>query len=601
MDLILGPLARLFACLGDLSQGPVSRTCLRDLSPPPDLPPGPASGTCFRDLPPGPFFGIYLVDQELDGGPTSPWQSLQPPLLALHAEGVGIPIRTPPTVAPAGRSPALPGQAGDSPCSGPWRATMACGYAERPITAHSAKLRWEAGRLRTHVSPTATTLLLRPNSVTNARNALPPFRPGRVWAITTSVGRTLSSASRTRASYASTPAPVESTVEPPDMQLTHMALPSPNPQLPPEAVVPLGESTRDTTQTQSTPKDRDPSDTLLCDPAKDGSDTEAAEAAHEEAPSNTRDQDPTSTPMGATSIDQTEAGSVTVGAEAADEEVPPNTGDRDVASTPRSSTPNDLTDAGNVTETGDVGHCGDPAGTSVPWEPTDESCMLSGHTKRLRRLLREPASAAGWSSFTTLEAAIEAVTKAVKLPSATSGGREGEGAAVVGLSLDGGAARVLPPGTGGSCRCPCWGAGALRSAAKISGETWVALDSERGAGPLRTTSAKLPLDTKENRFFASEYDTFSFTLMTLTMTREARSKTPGSSLFGANSEPDAGTRGEGGQPPDSDDLRLAGLTQFGWQLATYGNLENCTTRVRVTPTLHFLYDGTIRKRELPPK
>ncbi|KAM7303867.1 uncharacterized protein ISCGN_013784 [Ixodes scapularis] len=197
---------------------------------------------------------------------------------------------------------------------------MACGYAERPITAHSAQLRWEAGRLRTHVSPTATTLLLRPNSVTNARNALPPFRPGRVWAITTSVGRTLSSASRTRASYASTPAPVESTVEPPDMQLTHMALPSPNPQLPPEAVVPLGESTRDTTQTQSTPKDRDPSDTLLCDPAKDGSDTEAAEAAHEEAPSNTRDQDPTSTPMGATSIDQTEAGSVTVGAEAADEE-----------------------------------------------------------------------------------------------------------------------------------------------------------------------------------------------------------------------------------------------------------------------------------------
>ncbi|KAM7298957.1 hypothetical protein ISCGN_019524 [Ixodes scapularis] len=48
-------------------------------------------------------------------------------------------------------------------------------------------------------------------------------------------------------------------------------------------------------------------------------------------------------------------------------------------------------------------------------------------------------------------------------------------------------------------------------------------------------------------------------------------------------------------------LGLAGLTQFRWQLATYGNLENCTTRVRVTPTLHFLYDGTIRKRELPPK
>ncbi|KAM7313621.1 hypothetical protein ISCGN_003474 [Ixodes scapularis] len=49
------------------------------------------------------------------------------------------------------------------------------------------------------------------------------------------VRRTPSSASRTRASYASTPAPVGSTVEPPDMQLTPMALPSPNPQLPPEA------------------------------------------------------------------------------------------------------------------------------------------------------------------------------------------------------------------------------------------------------------------------------------------------------------------------------------------------------------------------------
>lgn len=83
------------------------------------------------------------------------------------------------------------------------------------------------------------------------------------------------------------------------MQLTPMALPSPNPQLPPKAEVPLGELTRDATPTQSTPKDRDPSDTLLSltadDLAKDGSDTEAAEAAHEEVPSNTRDQDPTST------------------------------------------------------------------------------------------------------------------------------------------------------------------------------------------------------------------------------------------------------------------------------------------------------------------
>ncbi|KAM7306815.1 uncharacterized protein ISCGN_010474 [Ixodes scapularis] len=66
-----------------------------------------------------------------------------------------------------------------------------------------------------------------------------------------------------------------------------------------------------------------------------------------------------------------------------------------------------------------------------------------------------------------------------------------------------GAARVLPPGAGGSSCCPCRGAGALKSAAKISGETWVALDSERGAGPLRTTSAKLPFDKKESRFLAS--------------------------------------------------------------------------------------------------
>ncbi|KAG0429119.1 hypothetical protein HPB47_023946 [Ixodes persulcatus] len=90
---------------------------------------------------------------------------------------------------------------------------------------------------------------------------------------------------------------------------------------------------------------------------------------------------------------------------------------------------------------------------------------------------------------------------------------EGESAAAAGLSLDRGAARVRPPRTGGSFCCPCRGAGALRSATKISGETWVALDYERGAGPLRPTSAKLPLDTQENRFLASEYDMFSFTLM----------------------------------------------------------------------------------------
>ncbi|KAM7304304.1 hypothetical protein ISCGN_014204 [Ixodes scapularis] len=90
---------------------------------------------------------------------------------------------------------------------------------------------------------------------------------------------------------------------------------------------------------------------------------------------------------------------------------------------------------------------------------------------------------------------------------------EGEGAAAAGLSLHGRTGRVLPPGTGGSCCCPCREAGALRTAAKILGETWVALDSERGAGPLRTTSEKLPFDKKENRFLASEHEMFSFTLM----------------------------------------------------------------------------------------
>ncbi|KAM7291006.1 hypothetical protein ISCGN_027582 [Ixodes scapularis] len=48
----------------------------------------------------------------------------------------------------------------------------------------------------------------------------------------------------------------------------------------------------------------------------------------------------------------------------------------------------------------------------------------------------------------------------------------------------------------------------VQSAAKISRETWVALDSERGAGPLRTTSAKLPFDKKENRFLASGVQTY---------------------------------------------------------------------------------------------
>ncbi|KAM7308491.1 hypothetical protein ISCGN_012125 [Ixodes scapularis] len=92
-----------------------------------------------------------------------------------------------------------------------------------------------------------------------------------------------------------------------------------------------------------------------------------------------------------------------------------------------------------------------------------------------------------------------------RLPPELHGGDlgEGAGAAAAGLSLEGGAARLLPPGAGGSSRCSCRGAGALQSAAKISGETWVALDSERGAGPLRTTSAKLPFDKKENRFLAS--------------------------------------------------------------------------------------------------
>ncbi|KAG0431909.1 hypothetical protein HPB47_021339 [Ixodes persulcatus] len=63
---------------------------------------------------------------------------------------------------------------------------------------------------------------------------------------------------------------------------------------------------------------------------------------------------------------------------------------------------------------------------------------------------------------------------------------EGAGAAAAGLSLEGGAARLLPPGTGGSSCCPCRGTGALKSAAKISGETWVALDSERGLPSTRS-------------------------------------------------------------------------------------------------------------------
>ncbi|KAG0415479.1 hypothetical protein HPB47_007350 [Ixodes persulcatus] len=47
-------------------------------------------------------------------------------------------------------------------------------------------------------------------------------------------------------------------------------------------------------------------------------------------------------------------------------------------------------------------------------------------------------------------------------------------------------------------------------------------------------------------------------------------------------------------PWDFTGERLAGLTQFGWQLAAYGNLGNYHESESV-PTLHFLNDGIIRK------
>lgn len=76
------------------------------------------------------------------------------------------------------------------------------------------------------------------------------------------------------------------------------------------------------------------------------------------------------------------------------------------------------------------------------------------------------------------------------------------GTAVAGLSGTSEAARALPPGGGGHC-CPSCGSGALRAASRTSGETWVALDSERGARPLRATSAYDPFNMKEYLFFAS--------------------------------------------------------------------------------------------------
>ncbi|KAM7298186.1 hypothetical protein ISCGN_018805 [Ixodes scapularis] len=137
---------------------------------------------------------------------------------------------------------------------------------------------------------------------------------------------------------------------------------------------------------------------------------------------------------------------------------------------------------------------------------TDESVVSSVELKRAKT-----DAAFWWRRYTEACQEKAKLTNIIESMQRTTDGKlaargdlgQGAGAAAAGLSLEGGAARLLPPGAGGSSRCSCRGAGALQSAAKISGETWVALDSERGAGPLRTTSAKLPFDKKENRFLAS--------------------------------------------------------------------------------------------------
>ncbi|KAM7293237.1 hypothetical protein ISCGN_026367 [Ixodes scapularis] len=54
----------------------------------------------------------------------------------------------------------------------------------------------------------------------------------------------------------------------------------------------------------------------------------------------------------------------------------------------------------------------------------------------------------------------------------------------------------------GAC-CPWVGFGVLRAAARSSSNTWVALDSIRGAGPRRATSAYEPCARNDQRFLAS--------------------------------------------------------------------------------------------------
>ncbi|KAG0418151.1 hypothetical protein HPB47_005099 [Ixodes persulcatus] len=76
------------------------------------------------------------------------------------------------------------------------------------------------------------------------------------------------------------------------------------------------------------------------------------------------------------------------------------------------------------------------------------------------------------------------------------------GTAGAGLSWDVGAAGEPPPRREGA-RCPWVGFGVLRAAARSSSKTWVALDSIRGAGPRRATSAYEPCARNDQRFLAS--------------------------------------------------------------------------------------------------
>ncbi|KAG0443431.1 hypothetical protein HPB47_014929 [Ixodes persulcatus] len=76
------------------------------------------------------------------------------------------------------------------------------------------------------------------------------------------------------------------------------------------------------------------------------------------------------------------------------------------------------------------------------------------------------------------------------------------GTAGAGLSWDVGAAGEPPPRREGA-RCPWKGFGVLRAAARSSSKTWVALDSIRGAGPRRATSAYEPCARNDQRFLAS--------------------------------------------------------------------------------------------------